>query len=563
MVKKIETVNLLLERKLITSKQVDLARQETKRTGLTLEKALEKLGFITEEDITSVCADALGVPYMDLTDYLIDQELIKLIPEKLAKKYKIVPLFKIGNNLTLGMVNPQDINALDGIRRVTKIDIIEPTMVSEKGIQRILDSCYGLSAASEIAVSLGKKSVSATKQGNLADIIKKVPDLAEEAPIIKLVNILIMQAARDRASDIHIEPEENTLRVRYRIDGVLREVNNLPKSSQGAIISRIKLLANMDIAETRKPQDGRIRINLDNRNLDIRLSTFPTVHGENVVMRLLDKSSVVLGLKELGFPESQFKAFNKLIRRPHGIILVTGPTGSGKTTTLYSALTSISSMEKNIITIEDPVEYEMPLIRQTPVNPKAGITFANGLRSILRQDPDIIMVGEIRDKETGEVAIQASLTGHLVFSTLHTNDASSTLTRLIDMGVEPFLISTSVIGILAQRLVRRLCEKCKEKYTPTSTVLKDLGIKEKVEFYRAKGCAKCNNIGYLGRVGIFELLEVDEEIRKMVNQRKSADEIAQKAKESGMRSLIDDGLDRAKEGLTTLDEVLMVAEAKE
>ncbi len=552
MVNKIEVIDLLLKHGLITQDQVDEAREETKRTGLSIEKVLEKLGFITEEDIANVRAVVLGVPYMDLSNYIIDTELIKLIPENLAKKYKTVPLFKIGDTLTVAMVDPKNIAALDQIREVSKMDTIEPVLASEKGIQKILDSYYGsVESIEEIISYINKEKIAEIEKKSLIEI-------AEETPIIKVVNIIVMQAVKDRASDIHIEPTEDKLRVRCRIDGILHEINTLPRKLQSAIISRIKVLSKMDIAESRRPQDGRIRLRLEAKDLDIRVSAFPTIHGENVVMRLLDKSSVLLGLRELGFSEQEFSAFDRLIRRPTGIILITGPTGSGKTTTLYAALSTINSMEKNIITIEDPVEYELPLIRQTPVNPKAGITFANGLRSILRQDPDIIMVGEIRDKETADIAIQAALTGHLVFSTLHTNDAPSALTRLIDMGVEPFLISSSVIGIIAQRLVRTICDKCKEKYIPTSGALKDLGIEGKQEFYRGKGCNKCKYTGFVGRVGIFELLIINEEIRKMVDAKKSADEIKRKAIELGMKVLREDSLEKAKKGLTTLDEVLRV-----
>jgi type II secretory ATPase GspE/PulE/Tfp pilus assembly ATPase PilB-like protein len=319
-------------------------------------------------------------------------------------------------------------------------------------------------------------------------------------------------------------------------------------------------MAKMDIAETRNPQDGKIQVKMESRDLDLRISTFPTLHGENIVIRILDKSSVLLGLPELGFSPQDLKVFDKLIRRPNGIILVTGPTGSGKTTTLYAALAAVNSEEKNIITIEDPVEYEIPLIRQTQVNPKAGLTFANGLRSILRQDPDIIMVGEIRDRETAEIAIQASLTGHLVFSTLHTNDAASSLTRLIDMGVEPFLIASSVIGILAQRLVRVICPKCKEKYTPAAEMLNSLGIKERYDFFRGKGCSHCKGSGFSGRVGIFELLVMNEEIKNMVTVRSPANEIRKLAISAGMRTLFDDGLEKVKGGVTTAEELSRVTE---
>jgi len=550
--KRIEVVDLLLKEGLITSEQLDKAREETKRTGLDLENTLVRLEFISEEDIANTLAHALGVPFIDLSDYLIDAELIKLVPENLVRRYKAVPLFKIGNSLTLAMIDPQDVIALDQIRKACKIDSIEPVLATEKGIQHILDSYYGTSGSvEEVTKSIDKKTMLDGEQ-------RETVEVAEEPPIIKLVNIMIMQAVRDRASDIHIEPEENLLRTRYRIDGILHEVNTLPKKLQSAIISRIKVIANMDIAVSRKPQDGKVSMNLENKDIEIRVSTFPTVHGENVVMRLLDKSSVLLNLKALGISQDIFDDLDKLIRRSNGIILVTGPTGSGKTTTLYAALSSINSMEKNIITVEDPVEYELPLIRQTQVNPKAGITFANGLRSILRQDPDIIMVGEIRDKDTADIAIQAALTGHLVFSTLHTNDAPSTLTRLLDMGVEPFLISSSVIGVLAQRLVRTICDKCKEKYVPTEAVLGDLGMQEQVEFFKGKGCAKCKNIGFLGRIGIFELIIINEDIRKMISERRSADQIKKVAVEQGMKTLRDDGLSKVKEGLTTPDEVLRV-----
>jgi type II secretion system protein E len=452
------------------------------------------------------------------------------------------------------MANPQDIMVLDQLRQLTKIDDIEPVLATEKGIQAILDAYYGSAGSVEEIV----KSVD---QDRLTTAEAKGPlGAAEEPPIVKLVNIMMMQALKDKASDIHIEPEEDSLRVRYRIDGLLQEVNNIPKNLQGAVVSRIKLLSRMDIAESRKPQDGRIKLKIENKDLDIRVSSFPTVHGENLVMRLLDKSSMLMGLKELGFSDKDFATFHKLIQRPNGIILVTGPTGSGKTTTLYAALTTVSSMEKNIITIEDPVEYELPLIRQTSVNPKAGVTFADGLRSILRQDPDIIMVGEIRDKETAEVAIQAALTGHLVLSTLHTNDAPSALTRLIDMGIEPFLVSSAVAGIVAQRLVRLICDKCKERYSLSDELLKELDFSAATEVYRGKGCPKCKGSGYAGRIGIFELLVLDEETRRMVEAKEPVDLMRKKAVDLGMRTLREDGLDKLRQGLSSAEEVLRVTQ---
>lgn len=547
-----ELVDLLLKEGLITEDMLKKAREETKRTGFTIEKALENLGFITLEDIVRVRAAALGLPYMDLTDYIVDTELIKLIPEAFAKKYNVVPLFKISNSLSVGMVDPQDVMAIDQIRRITKMEMVEPVLVSGKGIQRVLDICYGL------AGSVGGGGEFIDKNKGTAVVKGEEGEVDQNAT--QLVNSIIAQAIKDRASDIHIEPVEDTLRVRFRIDGLLREAMNIPKKLQNAVISRIKILAEIDIAENRKPQDGRIRLFIENKQLDIRVSTFPTLYGENVVMRLLDRSTVLLGLKEVGFSKDNLEIFEDLIRRPNGIILITGPTGSGKTSTLYSALTTINSIEKNIITIEDPVEYELPLIRQTQVNPKAGLTFASGLRSILRQDPDIIMVGEIRDKETVEVAIQAALTGHMVFATLHTNDAPSSIARLVDMGVEPFLISSSIIGILAQRLIRLICNKCKDKYIPADDILKNLNIKPGAEFYHGKGCAQCKGTGFMGRSGIFELLVINEEIRKMIDTNCSADEIKKKAVECRMRTLRDDGLMKAQQGITTLEEVLRLTE---
>ena len=549
------TIKLLLQAGLINEEMLVKAEEETKCTGLTIEKALEKLGFTTAEDIVKTRANSLGIPYLDLETCQIEAGLVKLIPESIARKYKVLSLFKIGDTISLGMLNPSDIVAMDQIRRLIPSVHIEVILVSEKNMEKALDNYYGSgSTASKIAQIIGEGSKK-TKQPGMVES-------AEDAPVIKLIDSLITEATKNRVSDIHIEPEQKNLRVRYRIDGLLQEVDLLPKNLQDSVISRIKVLANMDIAESRSAQDGRINMGLGGKELDIRVSTFPTIYGENVVLRLLDKTSVILGLKELGFIEEGLAGFNKLIRRPNGIILVTGPTGSGKTTTLYAALTSISSMEKNIITIEDPVEYELPLIRQTPVNPKAGITFANGLRSILRQDPDIIMVGEIRDKETAEIAMQASLTGHLVFSTLHTNDAPSALTRLIDMGVEPFLVSSSLIGIMAQRLVRLICLKCKEKYTPDPEILNSLGLPKDGAYFHGRGCPACKKTAFVGRIGIFELLILNEEIRKMVEAKSSADEIKKKAVALGMKTLRQDGINKVLKGLTTPDEVIRVAETE-
>jgi type IV pilus assembly protein PilB len=482
--------------------------------------------------------------------------VIQFVPEAVAKKYKAVPLFKIGDSLTVAMVDPHDIAALDEIRVKSKLGSIDPVLSTPEMIQKVIDQYYGAGGSiKELTGGLTPEKMEEKAKGE-----KGMAGLVEEAPLIKLANLIIVQAVKDRASDIHVEPEEDMVRVRYRIDGILHEAHQIPKHLQSALASRLKVMAKMDIAETRNPQDGRIQLKVEGKSLDLRVSSFPTVHGENIVLRILDKTSVLLGLTDLGLCDKDLKDFEKIIRRPNGIVLVTGPTGSGKTTTLYSALSTVNSPTTNIITIEDPVEYEIPMIRQTQVNPKAGLTFASGLRSILRQDPDIIMVGEIRDKETAEIAIQASLTGHLVFSTLHTNDASSSLTRMIDMGVEPFLIASSVIAILAQRLVRVVCPACKEKYTPAAEILSDLKLKERFDFYRGKGCNKCKNTGFTGRIGIFELLLLNDEIKNMVTAKAAANEIKKKALSAGMRVLFDDGIEKIKQGTTTIEEVLRVTE---
>lgn len=554
---------ILIEANLVTPSQLEEARQEAEKFGLSLEDALIKLGFVSEETIASKIAESLSLPYVKLSNYIIDSNVIKLVPEEIARKYKVIPLFMLEDTLTVAMANPRDIVALDEIRLKTKLKYIDVVMAGKTEIENAINQYYG-----------GSESVKTVIEGINIEEIRRVSEdtnpellaqIAEETPVIKLVNLLLQEAIKSRASDIHIEPEMNMLRVRYRIDGILYEVYKLPKHVTGLVTSRIKILSGLDIAEKRKPQDGRIRMNLDNREIDIRVSSYPTMYGENLVLRILDKSRVLLKLSDLGLNPQDLEKFNSLIRKPYGIILVTGPTGSGKTTTLYAALSEINSPEINIMTIEDPVEYQIPLLRQTQINPKAGLTFASGLRSILRQDPDVIMVGEIRDLETADIAIQAALTGHLVFSTLHTNDSPGALTRLIDMGIEPFLVSSSVIGVIAQRLVRLICPYCKTEYTPPEAVFKSLNLepKREVKFYHGKGCEQCKGTGYSGRKGIFELLLINEEIRKLIVSKASASVIKQTAINQGMSTLLADGLNKAINGLTTLEEVLRVAKLEE
>jgi len=545
----------LVEEGVITSEQLKKAKAEEKRSGLRLRKILVKMGFMSEEDLVSFLSNKLGLPRIELSGYLVDPKTIELIPENLARKHELVPLFKIGNRITCAMVDPWNVFALDEVRMKTGM-IVEPAVATETEVKKALDEHYGAKGTMEDVIkSIDEKNLD-IKEGEID--LKKLEGIAEEPVVIKLVNLIVMKAVREGASDIHIEPEEDTLKTRFRVDGVLHEVSSPPKHLQSAIISRIKIMANLDIAERRAPQDGRFTLKMEGKEIDIRVSCMPTIYGENIVMRLLDVSSALLSLTETGFSKEVLEKYQKLIFHPHGMILVTGPTGCGKTTTLYVSLDKINNVEKNIITIEDPVEYKLPGIRQMQVNPKVDLTFANGLRSMLRQDPDVIMVGEIRDSETAEIAIHSALTGHLVFSTLHTNDAAGALTRMIDMGVEPFLVSSSVIGVLAQRLVRTICKDCKEEYTPTEEELRDIGLlgESGIKFYRGKGCAKCMNTGYKGRIGIFELMIMDEAIRKLTIAKAPHDEIRKQAVSSGMITLKQDGIQKIKSGVTTVEEML-------
>jgi len=545
---------VLLEKAIITEEQLDKTLKESKKKGIPVAEYLVQSGAVSEDNYARALSDVMGVPFMDLTNYLIDGATLKFIPESLARKYNAIPIFKIGNTLTIAMKDPKDIMIIDDLARKSGCEI-EPVLTSQSAIISAIDRYYGITGSVDEVI----KDIAEDKTGDMDQVelgYEKLAAMADMAPIIKLVNLIIMQAIKDKASDIHIEPEEDALKIRFRIDGILHETFTPPRHLGLALISRIKVLSNMDISEKRKPQDGRFNMKIENKDIDMRVSTFPTVYGENIVIRLLDRASLLIGLDKIGFTEDIKNNFEELIKRPHGIILVTGPTGSGKTTTLYSALSIIDSEEKNIITIEDPVEYHIGRVRQSQTNPKAGLTFAVGLRSILRQDPDVIMVGEIRDKETAEISVQAAMTGHLVFSTLHTNDAAGSITRLIDMGVEPFLISSSVIGVLAQRLVRKICLNCKESYKPLPDVLKFLGAVEAKELFRGKGCNVCKNTGYKGRIGIFEFLIINEEMKKLVNEKVSSDIIKKKAIQAGMRTLKDDSIDKVLKGITTVEEAI-------
>ncbi len=541
---------ILLERGLISASQLEEALGEQKITNEKLGEVLIKKGLITHEELERCLAAQTGIAKFNLAGYLIEPDIIRLVPEEFARKYKLIPVFVIENSLTVAMVDPTNVYVIDELQRITKLNV-ESVLADELEIRKAQDQCFGgTGSLQEIVASIDK------------DKLAEGEKLGEEAPIIKIVNHLIVQAVQQKASDIHVEPEERLLNVRYRIDGMLRNQPALPRDLAPAIISRVKIMSGLDIAEKRLPQDGRIMMKVGNKNVDFRVSTCPTVNGENVVLRILDKSGLTLGLESLGFPAKEFNLFKELISAPYGIVLVTGPTGSGKTTTLYSCLQILNKEHVNIMTVEDPVEYQFPGIRQVQVSPVAGLTFASALRSFLRQDPNIIMVGEIRDKETAEIAVQAALTGHLVFSTLHTNDSPSAFTRLIDMGVEPFLVSSSILGVLAQRLVRKVCDKCKEFYVPTDEMLKNLGLEERigqsVKFLRGRGCKLCNQTGYKGRVGIYELLKMSPAIQQMVLKRASANDIRDIASKEGLTTLRKGALEKLLLGVTTPEEVARV-----
>ncbi|MCU0640539.1 MAG: type II secretion system ATPase GspE [Candidatus Margulisbacteria bacterium] len=544
----------LIKSGLLSETQVKEAIDDGRRTGETLIRSILRRGVVDETSLISFLEKEMEIPRVDLSSYLVDQKTVNLVPISIAKKYHLIPLFKVGDVLTVAMVDPFDVLALDEVRSRTKCDV-EPMVAAAKDIEQAIGQYYGVAGSVEDIL----KDIGPVEAMQLPVAVESP---TEEAPIIKLVNTLVMRALMDNASDVHIEPTEKNIRVRYRVDGLMHEVSTTPLHLLSAIVTRIKVMAKMDIAESRLPQDGRFELKLDNKAVDVRVSTFPTIYGEVIVMRLLDKTNAIFTLAELGFNESNLQQFDETIKRPYGIILVTGPTGSGKTTTLYATLSHIVSPEKNIMTIEDPVEYELAGIRQSQINPKAGLEFANALRSILRQDPDVILVGEIRDLDTARVAIQAALTGHLVFSTLHTNDAAGTLTRLVDMGIEPFLTSSAVAAVIAQRLIRTICPRCKTGYAPSPELLKKIGLDplQKYEFFQGKGCKTCHSTGYKGRMGIFELLIVDNQVQDLILRKATTNEIKQLAVQHGMKTLRDDGLQKVLEGKTTIDEVLRVTQ---
>jgi type IV pilus assembly protein PilB len=588
---KIPIGKILLDQGKITQDQLKHALAMQKTTNEKLGRLLIDLNFVSERDILGAYAQQLNIPLFDPDTTTPDPAVARVIPENLVQRYNIVPLRRNGSKLLVAMQDPTNVFALDDLRLITGYEI-EPLLATGDQISALRqgepikgesDSSTLMSAVSNVTNAAGPttgddkgdKTGTSYDFSGMLDAIRR-PDekgdadqdegtggeIADEAPIIRMVNVLIQNAIKEGASDIHVEPDRKHVRVRYRIDGVLYEMMTLPKFAHAPLLSRLKIMADMNIAERRIPQDGRIHIRHEKRDFDMRVNVLPTIYGEKCVMRVLDQGAVLIGLGRLGFLPEMMAELEELIHLPNGMVLVTGPTGSGKTTTLYSMLNQINSVEKNIVTVEDPVEYQLPGINQVTVNRKAGLGFPVAMRAFLRQDPDIIMVGEIRDLETAEIAIQASLTGHLVLSTLHTNDSPSTIVRLSDMGLEPFLISAAIVGVVAQRLGRKLCDRCKDPIAPPVEALLRLGMKEdeleSSTFFRPVGCDECSNRGYRGRVGIFELLTLSEELRELIVRRAALTEITQAAIAAGMTNLLRDGLDKAKQGVTTVEEVLRV-----
>jgi type IV pilus assembly protein PilB len=566
--------DLLVKESLISQQQLKEALEYQRVNGGRLGNCLIKLGFVTDDEITAILSRQYGVPSINLSFFDVDPSIVKLIPIETAQKYQILPLSRVGSTLTIAMIDPTNVFAMDDIKFMTGFNI-EPVVASETAIREAIDKYYGSTHAIELKKVMEDIAIIDQKlEGDDTSLelaseeeaidLEGLEQAAEEAPIIKLVNLILSSALKRGASDIHIEPYEKEFRVRYRIDGMLYNIMNPPLKLKDAITSRIKIMAKLDISEKRLPQDGRIKIKMKNegkvKDLDFRVSVLPTLYGEKVVLRLLDKDNLMLDMTRLGFESESLKKFESAILKPYGMVLVTGPTGSGKTNTLYSSIAQLNKVDTNVMTAEDPVEFNIPGINQVQMKEQIGLNFAAALRAFLRQDPNIILVGEIRDFETAEIAIKAALTGHLVLSTLHTNDAPSTISRLMNMGIEPFLVATSVHLICAQRLIRRICKDCKEELSTPQQTLVDAGFSpaesKKVTTYRGKGCPTCNGTGYKGRVGLYEVMEINDDVRELVLIGASSLELKKKAIEHGMITLRASGLQKLREGITTLEEVL-------
>ncbi|HEV8310570.1 MAG TPA: type IV-A pilus assembly ATPase PilB [Methylomirabilota bacterium] len=558
-------LELLVKENLLTAEQAQKATAEQRKSGDRLASILKRLGFLSDEDLLDFLSRKYGIPVINLQRVEVTEEIIRLVKKEVVQKYQVFPVRKVGNTLTLALSDPTVVLAIDDVQFATGLHVI-PVLASETAIKEAIDKNYVDSAAKLDEILKTEQQVGGDKI-ELVDKAAKV-DISEmgeeagEAPVIRFVNLILADAIRKRASDIHLEPYEKVFRVRYRIDGVLHDVMAPPKQMEAAILSRVKIMANMDIAERRLPQDGRISVKFSSKEVDLRVSSLPTIFGEKIVMRILDKSGVVLDLQKLGFEEDDLERFRRVIQTPYGMILVTGPTGSGKSTTLYAAVSTINSADINIMTAEDPVEYNLPGVNQVHVREDIGMTFQLALRSFLRQDPDVILVGEMRDTETASIAIRAALTGHLVFSTLHTNDAPSTVTRLLDMGIVPFLVSSSLLMVVAQRLCRRICVECREPIELPLSVLLDVGFKpeeaEGVKVYKGTGCSACANTGYRGRMAIHEILYINAELQEAIVKQRPANELKEVATKHGMRTLRQSGLRKVSMGMTTLDEIIRV-----
>lgn len=551
---------LLLDAKKITERDLLRALTEQKKYGDKLGRAIVKLGLLSEREIIDTISGQLSIPIININELTVPEDVIRLVPPEMAKHSMIIPVMKRHNVLKLAMVDPLDINAMDNVARLVNMEI-EPLIVTEGDLKQALERYYGLKTIVEETLDrIRQQEVTLVKEEEEDfDQDERISvDMAEEEPVVRFVNSLLAQALADNASDIHVEPLKNYMRVRMRVDGKLREVPSPEKKMFLPIVSRIKILAGIDIAKTRTPQDGRFNIRDTSREVGLRVSTFPTIYGEKIVLRLLDKSTALYGIDNLGLLRDDKEKIKNVLKRPYGFILSTGPTGSGKSTTLYAAMNLINSPERNIITIEDPVEYTLEGLAQAQVNPRAGLTFETGLRSILRQDPDVIMIGEIRDRETASIAVHSALTGHLVLSTLHTNDAPGAVMRLVEMGIEPFLVTSSVSCVIGQRLIRKICPECKEPYYPASSVQETFQIKEDVPLYRGKGCPTCKYKGYRGRTGIYEVLIIDDELRELIISRAPNEVLRKKALEKGMRAMKDDAIMKVLFGVTTIEEALNV-----
>ena len=550
---------ILVRQGRITPEQLSEILRLQKETSKPLGQILVEKGFLNEEELTQILGEQLGIPHVWLRKGLVDPKIAQVVPKEKAIHYQVIPMFRVNNVLTLATADPYNIYVFDEIHKLTGLEI-QPVLCRADDISDATHECYQNEVSiDDVMTSIDESEIEIVR-GEQEKEISEIAEMAEGSPVINLTNMILLKAVRDGASDIHLEPQAQQFRVRIRIDGLLYELMSPKVEMHPAVVSRLKVMSNLDIAERRMPQDGRFQVNVDGRTIDLRFSSMPGIHGEKVVLRILDKSKTILDINKLGFGPDLSERMKDLLRRPHGLILVCGPTGSGKTTTLYSAITLLNSLEKNIITIEDPVEYQLAGINQNQVKEAIGLSFARFLKHALRQDPDIVLVGEIRDRETAEIAVQASLTGHLVLSTLHTNDSPSVITRLLEMGIEPYLISSSLLASLAQRLVRTICPECKTSYYAPKGVLKELGLDQnkQARFSKGKGCAACYDSGFKGRAGLYELLEMDDGLKTLVLDNPTINALQGYLKKNGHQTLRGYGYGKVLEGLTTIEEVQRV-----